>query len=242
MTDQPVFTFASAFILGLLHSMEPSHAKAVLASYFLDHRRTLAEAFFFAVVVTVAHTLTIYLLAALLLGSGSLLPDSLPFEEHHAEAVSGFLMVALGAWMLREEKRANFHRDNAPDHDHACGHLFHHHGYHHHHDAAPSSLRGIFVIGFCSGSIPCMTGIAVLLQAWVAETPARGFGLLGVFSLGLGLVVLVMSVATQQAAQFMKRYWNGASRWTRYLPTISGSLILLMGIFVLVRSLLGEEH
>lgn len=62
MHDVPL-TLISAFVVGLLHSLEPSHAKAVLAAYFLDRRRTLWEAVAFAATVTMAHTLTIFSLA-----------------------------------------------------------------------------------------------------------------------------------------------------------------------------------
>lgn len=239
MMNAPALSLASALMLGFLHSLEPSHAKAVLASYFLDRRRTLVEAVLFAGVVTVAHTMTIFLLAAALFG-GETLFEGRVAAERWAEAGSGLLMVALGAWMFRAERRARFHRDDPSDEEHACGHFFHHHN-RHHHDPAPASMRQVFVIGFCSGSIPCMTGIAVMLQAWATGTPARAFALLGVFSLGLGSVVLAMSVATQQAAQFMDRYWSGSARWTRFLPTVSAALIFAMGVVVLAQAMLGAE-
>lgn len=225
-------TFASAFTLGLLHSLEPSHAKAVLASYFLDRRRTLAEAFAFAATVTLAHTITIYALALVGYALGPVFVKESLAEWF--EAAGGLLMLAIGAWMLWCERRAHFHRDGCCGD--AAGHLFHHHAHGHRHEA-PSSLRQAFVLGLCGGSIPCLTGLAVLLMAWSTATPARGMALVLVFSLGLGTVVLALSLGMRQMAQAMDRYWRGAARWSRFLPVGSALLILGVGFWVLVKAL-----
>ncbi|MFZ4693907.1 MAG: sulfite exporter TauE/SafE family protein [Verrucomicrobiia bacterium] len=225
-------TFASAFVLGLLHSLEPSHAKAVLASYFLDRRRTVAEAITFAVTVTLAHTLSIYALAVVGYALGPIL-----VKERLAgwfEVAGGLLMVLVGLWMLWGERRANFHRGCCGEDPE--GHFFHHHSHGHHHPT-PSSLRQTFVLGFCSGSIPCLSGLAVLLMAWSTAAPARGMALVLVFSLGLGLVVLALSLGMRQMARAMDRYWQGAARWSRLLPVASALLVLGVGIWVLAENL-----
>ncbi|MCC7517591.1 MAG: sulfite exporter TauE/SafE family protein [Verrucomicrobiae bacterium] len=224
--------FTSAFLLGLLHSLEPSHAKAVLASYFLNRRRTVAEAMAFAMTITVAHTLSIYVLAAI----GYALGPALVKENlaRGFEMAGGALMVGVGVWMLWSERRADFHRNGCCGD--AEGHFFHHHVHGHHH-ATPSSLRQAFVLGFCSGSIPCLTGVAVLLMAWSTATPARGMAQVFVFSLGLGIVVLALSLGMRQMAQAMERYWRGATRWTRFLPVASAGLILGVGLWVLFGAL-----
>lgn len=227
-------TFGSAFALGLLHSLEPSHAKAVLASYFLDRRRTVPEAVAFAVTVTLAHTLSIYALAAVGYSLGPLF-----VKEHLAEwfeVAGGLLMVLVGLGMLWGERRANFHRGCCGDDPE--GHFFHHHGHGHQH-VPPSSLRQAFALGFCSGSIPCLSGLAVLLMAWSTAMPARGMALVLVFSLGLGAVVLTLSLGMQQMAHAMERYWHGAARWSRFLPVASAILVLVVGLWVLAGSLRG---
>ncbi len=230
----PSLTLVSAFVLGLLHSLEPSHAKAVLASYFLNRRRTLVEALVFALTVTLAHTVTIFAMALAGFFLGPLFSsDSM---ETWSMRVGAGLMMAIGFWMFWSERKAHFHADEQLS-EHGCqGHFFHHHDFHHHH-AAPSSLREIFFVGFCSGAVPCMSGLAVLVMAWTTHSPARGVLLVTVFSLGLGLVVLASCVAMQQAARMMERYWDNAQRWTRYLPILSSALIFLVGTYLLATSL-----
>lgn len=229
-------TFASAFALGLLHSLEPSHAKAVLASFFLNRKRTVWEAVAFAATVTIAHTLTIYLLALI----GYALGAAIHAEavEHVSEVIGGIVMMAIGAWMFWTERKVGFHRDEGCGHDHSHGHFFHHHDDHHNHPTA-SSWKQIFILGFCSGAIPCMSGLAVLVSAWTTASPQRGLALVAVFSLGLGLVVLTMCLAMQQAARLMDVYWKASARWTRFLPLVSAALIFLIGILVMGHSLTG---
>ncbi len=235
---QTGLTFASAFTLGLLHSLEPSHAKAVLASYFLNRRRTMTEAVAFAFTVTLSHTLSIYALAALGWFVGPILRGNA--VETWSQLLGGLLMAGLGAWMLRRERRAHLQDDMTCACDHAHGHFFHHPTYHHDHPA-PSSLRQAFVLGFCSGVIPCLSGLAVLLMAWSTGSPAHGMALVAVFSAGLGLVVLILSLTMQQAAQVMDRYWKNAARWSRHLPVLSAALIFLFGVAVVVNTLVKQS-
>ncbi len=226
-------TFAPAFTLGLLHSLEPSHAKAVLASYFLNRKRTFLEAVVFAVTVTIAHTLAIYALALVGFVLGPLLNHQ--SVERWSALSAGVVMMGIGGWLFWNERRAGFHREESAGCDHGHGHFFHHSDYHHDHPM-PSSWRQIFVLGFCSGAIPCMSGVAVLLMAWTTGSKWLGLSLVGVFSLGLGLVVFAMCVATQQSARLMDRYWKKSAHWTRFLPIMSSVLILLIGVAVTLQA------
>ncbi len=237
MNEAPL-TFAYAFALGLMHSLEPSHAKAVLASYFLNRKRTALEAVMFALTVTLAHTLVIYAMAAVGYKIG------LGLEGHAVKLavetwggrIGGGFMMTVGAWMFWNERRVKFHRHDSCCHDHSHGHFFHHH-LDHDHAANPSSLRQIFALGFCSGIVPCMSGVTVLVLAWTTASPLRGLSLVAVFSAGLGLVVLAMCLAMQQAARWMNHFWEKSERWNRFLPILSSALIFLMGAAVLAHSL-----
>jgi nickel/cobalt transporter (NicO) family protein len=236
MIDQPL-TLIFAFSLGLAHSLEPSHAKVVLASYFLNHKRTVGEAILFALTVTIAHTLVIYTLAI----AGFLLGPLMDEEtiEGWGQLIGGILMIIIGLWMFMSEARAKFHKQDGCGHDHSHGHFFHHHDYNHDHPK-PSSLKQIFILGFCSGAVPCLSGLAVLVQAWTTHSPVRGLFLVGVFSLGLGSVVLVMCLLMRKMASVMETYWSKSISWSRLLPIFSSAIILLMGIYVVVAQMFPE--
>jgi nickel/cobalt exporter len=235
-----LLSLLSAFILGLSHSLEPSHAKVVLASYFLNRKRTLREAVAFALTVTVAHTFTIYVLAIVGFVLGPLMKNE--SVESWGEFLGGILMMAIGLWMFWGEVRARFHKDEEScdhhhcGHDHSHGHFFHHHHYTHDHPQ-PSSMKQIFALGFCSGAVPCTMGLAVLLQAWSSHAPLFGLLLVGTFSLGLGVVVLVMCLLMRRMASKMEDYLKKATHWTRLLPVLSSAIIFLMGLFVTLQGL-----
>src|SRR4051812_36195619 len=108
-TSASTLTFAYAFSLGLLHSLEPSHAKAVLASFFLNRKRTVLEAVGFAATVTFAHTASIYLLALVGYALGPLIFRDTAVE-HWSEIIGGGVMVAIGCWMFWTERQAGFHK------------------------------------------------------------------------------------------------------------------------------------
>jgi nickel/cobalt transporter (NicO) family protein len=249
------FTLATAFTLGLLHSLEPSHAKAILASYFLDRKRTVYEALVFAFTVTLAHTVSIYALALAGYTIAPFIQSELTHGHDHghesrvelwATFAGGVLMILIGIWMFWNERRAHFHKQGVScchnhDRDEPHGHFFHHHDYHHDHPQ-PSSLRQIFVLGFCSGAIPCMSGLTVLIGAWSTAKPLYGMFLVATFSLGLGCVVLAMCLTMQQAPRLMERYWKGSAEWTRFLPVISSAIIFLTGVWIVWSSWSGLPH
>ena len=233
MTEIPL-GLTSTFILGLLHSMEPSHAKATLAAYFLNQKRTAMEAVAFAVTVTLAHTLVIYALALTGYALGPLFSNEA--VERWSKLFGGVLMAGMGVWMFWSERNAGFHKGGSPEPASFYGHFFHHHPCHDDH-AAPSSWRQIFLLGFCSGMIPCMTGLTILVLAWTTTTLFYGLALVTVFSIGMGLVVLVMCLLMQQMARVMDVYWEKSARWIRFLPVLSSLLIILMGAFVATQGL-----
>ncbi len=54
--------FLLAFVLGLLHALEPGHGKAILVSYLLDRNKTLKDALSFNLYMTATHLLDVILL------------------------------------------------------------------------------------------------------------------------------------------------------------------------------------
>jgi len=103
-------------------------------------------------------------------------------------------------------------------------------------------MKQIFALGFCSGAVPCTMGLVVLLEAWSTQSPLFGLLLVGVFSLGLGGVVLVMCLLMQRMDSTMELYWKKSAKWTWLLPTLSATLIFLMGAYVTFHGLPAFVH
>ncbi len=110
----------------------------------------------------------------------------------------------------------------------------------------PLGLIGAFVVGivFAFGWSPCIGPIlaAILAMASQQETVGRGVRLLAVFSAGLGIPFLIVSIAINPFIHFL-------SRMRKYMPVVemvSGKLLVLMGMmlflgtFGVVSEVMGE--
>lgn len=93
----------------------------------------------------------------------------------------------------------------------------------------PLHLAGVFVVGmaFGAGWSPCIGPMlgSILVLAGNQETITRGMGLLAVYSFGLALPFLVISVFIHTMLTFLKR----AKRVLPYINKAAGALLVLLG-------------
>src|SRR4029077_16145021 len=126
--------------------------------------------------------------------------------------VSGLLVVAIGASVLR----ARWLHSRA----HAHGHDHHHHQGH----GEDLSLRSLFAVGVSGGLLPCPSALVVLLAA--ISLHRIGFGLLLIVAFSVGLALSVTSVGL--AAVLAKRVFARAKfdgLLLRALPALSAAVI-----------------
>lgn len=160
------------------------------------------------------------LLFILLGASASFIGGMIARYTHIIEIVGGLIIIFFGlhliGWMriggLNVEKRVHIREK-------------------------PLHLLGTFVIGmaFGAGWSPCIGPMlgSILIVASSEETIWQGVGLLAVYSLGLALPFVLMSIFINFLLIFIKR----ATRLLRYINTIAGCLLILVGIFLLTRNL-----
>ena len=89
---------------GAAHALTPGHGKALVAAYLVGTRGTPRHAFMLGGTVTIAHTAGVFALGLVTLGlSQFILPEQLyPWLT----LVSGLLVVAVGAGVLRQRLRS----------------------------------------------------------------------------------------------------------------------------------------
>jgi nickel/cobalt transporter (NicO) family protein len=93
-----IFFVASSFWAGAAHAATPGHGKTIAAAYIVGARGKPADAAILGIFVTLSHTSGIVFVGVLAsLGVSWLRPQQI--EAYLAFAV-GFLVIALGAWML----------------------------------------------------------------------------------------------------------------------------------------------
>jgi len=175
-------------------------------------------------IVTVTHTIGVFTLGLVtLLLSRFIVPDQLyPWLN----LVSGLLVVAIGASVLRARwlhRRAHTHA-----HDH----------HHHHGHGEDLSLRSLFAVGVSGGLLPCPSALVVLLAAISLHRLAFGLLLIVAFSAGLALTITGIGLAAVVArGVFRKLSFEG--RVVSLLPAASALVILAAGLAMTVHSLPG---
>lgn len=127
--------------LGALHALEPGHGKTVVAAYLIGARGTARHALYLGLIVTLTHTIGVYLLGLVTLyASQYVVPEQLyPWLS----VLSGVLIASVGASLLyrrltgadhghdHEHEHAHTH-DHDHEHDYALAHAHHEAGHAHH--------------------------------------------------------------------------------------------------------------
>jgi cytochrome c-type biogenesis protein len=101
----------------------------------------------------------------------------------------------------------------------------------------PVHFVGALVIGmaFAAGWSPCIGPLlgSVLILAANQDTVSQGMGLLTVYSAGLALPFMLLSVGIHYMLRFVRR----ASKAVRYINMIAGVLLIITGLLLMTDSL-----
>jgi ABC-type nickel/cobalt efflux system permease component RcnA len=229
--DQPLSTLVLlgalgvAVVLGALHALTPGHGKTIVGAYLVGTRGTWKHAVLLGLLVTATHTAGVYALgAATLLASTWFLPERLlPWLA----AISGVLVIAVAASLVRERLAAALH-----GHDH--GHRHHHHGPTS--DAVPG-VRSLVALGVSGGLLPCPSALVVMLGAIAVGRTAFGLVLVAAFSIGLAAVLTTIGLVLVHARALFDRL-PVDGRVARFAPVASAAIISLAGLAILVEAMM----
>jgi nickel/cobalt exporter len=207
-----VLALLLAAFWGAAHALTPGHGKAIVAGYLVGSRGKPRHAVALGLVVTVTHTIGVFALGLVTLGlSAFVVPEQLyPWLT----LVSGLLVLAVGASVLRKRLRPQDH---------------HHH--HHEHD-----LRGLLGVGVAAGALPCPSALVVLLSAIALHRVGLGLALIVAFSFGLAATITAIGlVAVLAQRAFTRLRLDGPL--VRVVPAISAALILVVGAGLIVNAI-----
>jgi ABC-type nickel/cobalt efflux system permease component RcnA len=250
----------TAFSLGAFHALSPGHGKTVVAAYLVGSRGTAGHALFLGAVVTLTHTIGVFILGLITLyASKYVIPEKLyPWLGFF----SGLTIVAIGLTLFVKRYRNlygshvyNFKHDLAhthfhyhpAGHSHSPTHPDHVHSHHHHsHSHHPDgfslgkervSLGSLLALGVSGGMVPCPSALVVLLSAISLHRIGLGLVLIVAFSIGLALVLMGIGLLMVYAKQFMDRFREEGTILQR-LPLLSSLLITVLGLGIAVQSLI----
>jgi ABC-type nickel/cobalt efflux system permease component RcnA len=233
--------------LGAFHALEPGHGKTVVAAYLIGSRGTARHAMILGLIVTVTHTIGVYILGAVtLFASRYVVPERLyPWLG----VMSGLIIAVLGfSLFLRRyagSSPTHIHHhghSHADDHEHthssgeAHTHTHRHHA-HHHHVPSAISLRELLALGVTGGIVPCPAALVVLLSA--VSMQRLGFGLLLIvaFSIGLAAVLIAIGILMVYAQHLMSRVRGDSMLISRWLPLTSAAVMAVFGVALTIQAL-----
>lgn len=245
-----------AIVLGGVHALSPGHGKSLVAAYLVGTRGRGRDAVILAGVVTLIHIMSVVVLGAVTLAASRyFVPEQvLPYIE----VGSGALIVALGAfmvWSRRPGRHTHAHRHSdgsvrnhlseSHEHDHVHHirtHLHPRGGVLAHEDRddprGKLRVRELVILGLSGGIVPCPSALVILLMAIALHRVAFGLALIVAFSIGLASVLMVMGLAAVRAgASFFARSRQAPSPLMDWLPALSGTAIVLIGIAIILRGL-----
>jgi len=240
------FFVPTAILLGALHGLEPGHSKSLMVSFVVAVRGTVPQAALLGVSAALSHSLIVWGLAigAMALGD-ELIADN---TEPYFMMLSGAIVLAMAAWMLRRQLKAPIpasddHRHGGHGHGHGHGHG--EHGHDHQADIARRFAGRqvgngeIALFGLSGGLLPCPAAIAVVIICLQIREYALGLGMVGAFSLGLALTLVTVGVLAAWSARHVASRAPWLEDVARKLPYLSVFFVAALGLSALLQGLSG---
>lgn len=237
--------YLGALTLGALHAFEPGHGKTVIAAYMIGSRGRAVDGVILGIITTITHTFSVIVLGVI----ATLLSRTFSEDQLHGwlGLASAILILAVGLWMLNSRIRGTGghahshlfgkgHNHDTHDHDH------HHHNHSHaakshsHEQDKKFNRWNLLLLGISGGLVPCSAGIATLLAAIGAGRTAQGLTVALFFSLGLGLVMMIIGVTLSQAGRLTEKL-DASPEFSRRMGIATAVIITTLGCFTLAHSL-----
>jgi nickel/cobalt exporter len=230
-----LWAIAISFVLGGLHALTPGHGKTLVAAYLVGQHGTKKDALILALVTTITHTSSIYILGLIsLFAAQYFLPEKI---IPTLEVLSALSIFGLGVWLLSKRWDEFKHRkmhDHSDDHVHGTGP-----GQHTHTLSSTNSKLGIkslVSLGFSGGIVPCADALAIMIIAIGMNKAVLGMVLILFFSVGLAAVLVSLGLIMVTSRALFERYAPSA-QVTRVLPVISALIIIGVGGLLVLKAM-----
>lgn len=212
---EPNLTFTSAFIIGLLHVLEPCEDKAVASLYATaigkNTGRILFLVFLYGLGMMIADTF-------LGLIFGYIGAHYLAGISRQLEIIAASLTVAFGLMVFS-------HTHELESHCYVKGF-----------GGARGNNMSMLLFGIIRGLPPCPIETAILVMAASTKNVLHGGLLVAVFGLGTLISLLPFGLAVGGILTIVKKRFGEKAE--HLIPKISGAVISLIGLVMLVKNLI----
>ncbi|MCI0512510.1 sulfite exporter TauE/SafE family protein [candidate division KSB1 bacterium] len=235
------FILGIAFILGAIHALGPGHGKSLMAAYLVGSAGRVSDAVTLALTLTISHVLSVVVLAFLAFWITDFFMPEL--ATRWLALFSGVSILVIGGWLLitrwhrLKKSLASTPENLAPSHNHPGpehASVFHAHEGHVAHPHGHFSVWHNLSLGISAGIVPCPKALVILLLAISLQKISLGILIIVFFSLGLAVVLVTLGIIMLKAADLLKGRLE-TRRW-QFLPVLGAGLIILLGIFWIIRA------
>lgn len=218
-----------SFVWGAAHAFTPGHGKAIAGAYLVGARASWRQAIALGIVVTIAHTAVVMVLAvaALILKDRFVYPQWLRPLGAVMILLVGTRQVVMG---IARITGIHLHTHHHHHHDHA----------HSHGTDSPAQTRDVITVGISGGMVPCPASIVLILMAWQLGMPALGLACIISFSIGLALALCGVGLMAVLGTQLVLRWVSGSDTshshrlsFESIAPLVGGGVLLTLGILIL---------
>ena len=234
----PVVFYATLFVLGAAHGLEPGHGKLLVTSYLTGSNARTRDAVLLGLLVALFHTLSVGLIGALVVFLAfAFFKDTF---VHSLEILSGVAILCLGLLLFWRRFIGT-----SKNEEHCDCHLLH---------ATPmeaekpapkqASLKEVILLALASGVTPCPVALSALILAFAMGKSLAALGSLAVFSLGIGSVLVVLGLVLIKGTQSLQYRWEKFRLAPVYISKVSTVIVLLLGVYLVAKPLLypDDDH
>jgi len=221
-----------AMALGAWHALLPGHGKTLVAATIVGTEAKVRQAIEAGLAVALMHTASVVALGvSVLVLERTFRPETLyPWLG----VASGAVAAAIGTHLIRCRWRF---WEGSGHHGHVPGSAKSVDG--HRHLAAPAdgflSRRGITALAFAGGILPAPSALIVLIAAIESHRATYGLALVLAFSLGLAVSLILVGLGAIRVRSGMQHRFSAGI--VRLAPVVAAAAIVLVGVFVMARSL-----
>jgi ABC-type nickel/cobalt efflux system permease component RcnA len=231
---------ATAFALGLAHSLDPDHIVAV--STLLCNATSLRRSVWSAVAWGGGHSIVLLIVGVLLLVLRVEIPAGIAAAFEFA---AGVMLVVIGAWVVRpflshkmhrhkqegnKEDNSNAHLDSGHAHTHSHSHG---HNHSHSHDDGRFHLSKSALTGVLQG----LGGSAAIMLVLVATVNSLALGIVFIVVFGVGVILGMVSIACL-VSSLLKYTATHLESVHEKIKAVTGTISILFGAYIIVQILL----
>ena len=209
----------TAFVLGMLHALEPGHGKTAMFTFMVDRKNRIIDSVCLAFSAALSHSMIILVIALATHLGGHLFLGAEKDISPLLSKAAGIALILVGLYLIVKSK---------PKHSENC---CAHHGSEEHKGFNRSQMKLSATLGFSIGLFPCPSLVAAFIMFLGTGKTELGLAAVIMFALGMALCILASGVLLARVGNRFRHLFKGKTiSWRQ----VQGILIAAIGGYYLV--------